>query len=344
MNALLELAERGLVPDALVRIGARRLIANRLRQERAGDAEDASKRYGELLEELRSSPVAMETEAANEQHYEVPDEFFRLVLGPRLKYSACYWPAGVRDLAEAENAMLELYAARAGINDGMRILDLGCGWGALTLWVAERYPNSTVVAVSNSASQKYVIEARARASGLANVRVLTADVNDLNLDARFDRVISVEMFEHVRNYSKLLGRIAGWLAPQGKLFVHIFCHRYLMYPFETDGDANWMGRHFFTGGLMPARDTLLHFADRLRIERRWELSGVHYQKTARAWLQNLDANRGAVFSALGAAEDSDAARRAMQRWRMFFIACEELFGWRAGNEWLIAHYLFGGNE
>ena len=340
MNALLDLAERGLVPDALVRIGARRLIGARLRKERADDAEQAARRYGERLDELRASPVAMETTAANAQHYEVPDSFFRLVLGPRLKYSACYWPPGVRTLADAETAMLELYARRAGLEDGMQILDLGCGWGAFTLWAAARFPNSTILAVSNSASQKSVIDARARELGLVNVRVRTADVNDLQLEERFDSVVSIEMFEHVRNYSTLLDRISGWLTPRGKLFVHIFCHCHLMYPFESDGDSNWMGRHFFTGGLMPARDTLLHFQDRLQIERCWELSGAHYRKTARAWLRNVDANRDAARKALNGNGDVHTARRQVQRWRMFFIACEELFGWRGGSEWLVAHYLF----
>lgn len=341
MNALLELAERGLLPDPLVRLGARRLIGARLRQEHRDDVERSSRRCRALLEELRKSPVALHTASANRQHYEVPDEFFRLVLGPRLKYSACYWPPGVRSLAEAEVAMLELYARRAGLMDGMRILDLGCGWGSFTLWAAARYPNASIVAVSNSHSQRRVIEARARDFGLDNIGVRTADVNELQLVERFDSVVSIEMFEHIRNYSTLLERIAGWLAPAGRLFVHIFCHRHLMYPFATEGDGNWLGRHFFTGGLMPARDTLLHFQDGLRIEGRWELSGQHYSKTARAWLKNLDKHPDAAIRALGGDADAAAARRAVQRWRMFFIACEELFGWRGGAEWHIAHYLFG---
>ena len=341
MTVLLDLAERGFVPDPLIRVGARRLVDARLRHEHSKDVERASKRYAAVLEELGESPVALQTDAANRQHYEVPDGFFRLVLGPRLKYSACYWPPGVRTLADAESAMLELYARRAGLEDGMRILDLGCGWGSFTLWAAARYPNASVLAVSNSSSQKALIENRARALGLDNVRVRTADVNELQLEERFDSVVSIEMFEHMRNYSTLLERIGGWLAPGGRLFVHIFCHRHLMYPFETEGDGNWLGRHFFTGGLMPARDTLLHFQDTLRIEWRRELSGDHYRKTARAWLANLDANRAAAMRVLGGDADAPAARRAVQRWRMFFIACEELFGRGGGSEWLIAHYRFG---
>ena len=341
MRALLDLAERGLLPDPLVRFGARRLIGARLRQEGRDDVERSSERCRALLDELRAGPVALRTADANRQHYEVPEAFFRLALGPRLKYSACYWPEGVRTLERAEEAMLDLCARRAGIQDGMRILDLGCGWGSFALWAAARYPESTVMAVSNSTSQRSAIEARAAALGLDNVRVLTADVNGLALEERFDRVVSIEMFEHVRNYRRLLDRIAGWLASDGKLFVHVFCHRHLMYPFEADGAGNWLGRHFFAGGLMPARDTLLHFQDALRIERRWELSGEHYRRTARAWLGNLDANREAAAKALGGDADAAAAGRAVQRWRMFFIACEELFGWRGGSEWLVAHYLFG---
>lgn len=342
MQGLLDLAERGLVPDPLLRIGVRRLIGARLRQEYSDDPERASRRFAALLDELRLAPVALETAAANRQHYEVPEAFFRLVLGPHLKYSACYWPPGVDSLADAETAMLELYARRAGLEDGMRILDLGCGWGSFTLWAAARFPHSSILAVSNSASQKTAIDARSRSLGLENVRVRTADVNDLQLDERFDSVVSIEMFEHVRNYSTLLERISVWLKPGGRLFVHIFCHRHLMYPFEAEGGGNWMGRHFFTGGLMPARDTLLHFQERLSIERRWELSGNHYRKTARAWLDNLDADRKAAALALGA--NGAEARRSVQRWRMFFIACEELFGWRGGSEWLVAHYRFSRRD
>ena len=267
--------------------------------------------------------------------------------------------------------MLALYAERAGLADGQSVLDLGCGWGALALWAAARYRRSRIMAISNSSSQKAYIDRRALALGLDNLQVRTADINqlaaqasgsrhptapaspeeppsamDFDLNRRFDRIVSVEMFEHVRNYPALLASIAQWLKPHGKLFVHIFGHRQLMYPFETQGSANWMGRHFFTGGLMPAQDTLLHFQDPVRIERRWLLSGRHYQKTARAWLRNLDANRKAVRAALEQAVAADGpltanSRIQAQRWRLFFMACEELFGWNKGNDWLVCHYLFG---
>jgi cyclopropane-fatty-acyl-phospholipid synthase len=339
MNSI-DLCERGLVPDALLRQGIRRLCAQRLRDEHAGNAEAAWARFRMLLDELRQSPVAIETEAANAQHYELPAGFFELCLGKRLKYSSCYYPQGNETLDEAEEAMLSLYGERAELQDGQRILELGCGWGSLTLWMAERFPQARITGVSNSGSQREHILAQAAARGLGNVEVLTCDVNRLALDQRFDRVVSIEMFEHMRNYQTLLERIAGWLEDDGKLFVHIFCHRELMYPFETEGDDNWMGRYFFTGGLMPAADTLLHFAQDLCIEQQWRLSGRHYEKTANHWLANQDRNRNAVMQVLKSAYGEAEAARWAQRWRMFWMACAELFGYRDGNEWLVAHYRF----
>ena len=340
--SLIELCERGLVPDPLTRYGIRRLCAQRLREEGAFDLEHADRRFRSLLGELRASPIAIETAAANEQHYEVPTRFFQLCLGKRLKYSSCYYPRGDETLDEAEQAMLVLYGERAELRDGQEILELGCGWGSLTLWMAEKYPNARITAVSNSHSQREHIESVCRARGFGNVRVITCDVNRLGLDAnRFDRVVSIEMFEHMRNYDALLGGIARWLKPDGKLFVHIFCHRSLMYPFLTEGDDNWMGRYFFTGGLMPSADTLLHFQQQLAIEQRWLLPGSHYQKTANHWLANQDANEHEVLQVLSAAYGEIEGRRWHQRWRMFWMACAELFGYDGGNEWLVAHYRFG---
>lgn len=338
--SLIDLCERGLVPDVLLRHGIRRLCRQRLREEFDDDADAASRRYRELIEALRESAIAIETAAANEQHYEVPTRFFELCLGSRLKYSSCFYPRGTETLDEAEDAMLELYAERADLRDGQHILELGCGWGSLTLWMARRYPAARITGVSNSRSQREHILGRCAALGIDNVEILTRDVNMLELpEARFDRVVSVEMFEHVRNYQRLLQRVAGWLKPDGLLFVHIFCHRHLMYPFETQGEDNWMGRYFFTGGLMPAADTLLHFQDALILEQRWLMSGRHYQATANHWLENQDKNHIEVESVLRPVYGEDT-RRWMQRWRMFWMACAELFGYRDGNEWQVAHYRF----
>jgi len=339
--SLIDLCERGLVPDALTRYGIRRLCAQRLREEHAGDAVAAWQRFRGLLDELRSSPLAIETEAANRQHYEVPARFFELCLGKRLKYSSCFYPTGNENLDQAEEAMLSLYGERAELADGMRILELGCGWGSLTLWMAERFPSAQILGVSNSASQRKHILGQCARRGLDNVEILTRDVNELELDdRRFDRVVSVEMFEHVRNYQGLFERIAGWLDPGGKLFCHIFCHRELMYPFETQGEDNWMGRHFFTGGLMPAADTFLHFQQHLVIEQQWRLSGTHYQRTANHWLENQDRHAPEVLKVLREVYGEAEAKLWAQRWRMFWMACAELFGYADGHEWLVGHYRF----
>ena len=337
---LLGLAERGLLPDAWVRLGIRRLCAQRLRQERWGGLEEQSARFARCLVELQSGPIALHTEAANAQHYELPPAFFELCLGPRLKYSACYYRRGDETLAGAEEAMLALCAQRAELRDGQDILELGCGWGSLTLWMAKRYPNARITAVSNSAGQRQQIEAQCLARGITNVAAITRDINDLTLPAgRYDRCVSVEMFEHLRNYDMLLHRIAGWLKPTGKLFVHIFAHRTLMYPFETAGSDNWLGRHFFTGGLMPSADALLHFQRDMRIEGRWLLDGTHYRNTANGWLERQDRHREAVLAVLRQAYGA-SAQLWFHRWRLFWMACAELFGHAGGQEWLVAHYRF----
>jgi cyclopropane-fatty-acyl-phospholipid synthase len=320
--------DSGLVPEPVLRAGIRAVCALRLRELRRGPGDDA------LVEELRRSDVAIATEAANAQHYEVPPAFFERVLGPHLKYSSCYWPDGVTELGEAEAAMLELTARRAGLADGQDVLDLGCGWGSLSLWAAARYPNSRFTAVSNSRTQRTWIEARAAERGLANLTVRTADVRALELPAAsFDRVVSVEMFEHMRNYRVLLARIARWLRPGGALFVHVFAHRSHAYPYEDRGASDWMAREFFTGGIMPSVALFDHFGDDLVIRDRWQLPGTHYARTAEAWHRNLVRHRDEVIALLG-------DRRSYQRWRVFFLACAELFGYARGTEWVVAHYRF----
>jgi cyclopropane-fatty-acyl-phospholipid synthase len=338
---LLGLAERGLLPDHLVRLGIRRLCRDRLRMESGGGPDEQAMRFGSLIEALRHSPVAIHTDAANAQHYELPAAFFELCLGKRLKYSSCYYPRGTESLEQAEEAMLALYDARAQLADGQDILELGCGWGSATLWMAERYPHSRITAVSNSRSQGAYIQARCQERGLRNVRIISDDVNSLALGPEeFDRCVSVEMFEHMRNYEVLLARIAGWLRPAGKLFVHIFAHQTLMYPFETAGEDNWLGRYFFTGGLMPATETLLWFQRDLTVEERWSASGEHYERTANDWLANQDRRRDKVMQVLGRAYGPELAPSWFQRWRMFWMACAELFGYDHGRQWLVAHYRF----
>jgi cyclopropane-fatty-acyl-phospholipid synthase len=280
------------------------------------------------------------TAAANRQHYEVPSAFFAAVLGPRLKYSAAWWPPGVASLDEAEARMLDLTLERAEIRDGQSILDLGCGWGAFTLHAAARHPAARILAVSNSRSQGAFVEAEARARGLDNVTIATADINAFAPQQRFDRIVSVEMLEHVRNHAALFRRIARWLHGDGRLFVHVFSHREFAYLFEERGPSDWMARHFFTGGMMPSDSWLTRCQDALVAEASWRLGGEHYQRTAEAWLRNLDARRGEVDDILGDVYGMDQVTRWRTRWRVFFMACAEMFGYDGGVEWGISHYRF----
>lgn len=335
MSAGIALAESGLLPDALVRAGIRALLAGRLRSEAAG----GERRQRDFLAGLGRGPVAPVPEKANEQHYELPPAFMKLALGPRMKYSSCLYERGDETLAEAEEAMLALTCARAELAEGQDILELGCGWGSLTLWMAERYRGSRVTAVSNSVPQREHVTALARERGLDNVRVITADMNAFEAPGAYDRVVSVEMFEHMRNYPELLRRVSRWLRPGGRLFVHVFCHKRWAYPFVDEGDDDWMARHFFSGGCMPSEDLLPRFQDHLRLERTWAVDGRHYERTSNHWLDSLDRRRDEALEALRPVHGRDAALW-LRRWRIFYMACAELFGYAAGTEWRVAHYLF----
>lgn len=344
MNVI-DLCERGWVPDALARLGMRQLMKERLSDEAGGDGEVRAQRYNRLLDELRASPIAIETGAANTQHYEVPAEFFHLHLGPRLKYSCALYPDGTETLAQAEELMFRLYAERAQLVDGQRVLDLGCGWGSLSLWLAEHYPNSRIVGLSNSHGQREFIQARAAERGLRNVTILTGNIIDFDfpvqgVDAGFDRVLSIEMFEHMKNYGLLLAKVARWMKPDARLFVHIFVHKLLAYHFQDDGESDWMSRYFFTGGTMPSENLLLNFQDDVKLLRQWWVSGTHYERTSNHWLAGMDAKRDEILKVFCRAYGERDAAIWFQRWRMFYMAVAELFGYARGNEWGVGHYLF----
>ncbi len=335
-----ELTEQGYLPDLMIRRGIRHLLRQRLREIRNDDAESAARTINAFIATMDAAPIALLPAKANEQHYELPPAFFSGVLGRQRKYSGCYWPDGVDSLDAAESAALEETCRRAGIADGQNILELGCGWGSLTLWIAHRYPRSRITAVSNSHSQRDHILAEAWVRGLRNIRVITCDMNDFDqAPARFDRVISVEMFEHMRNWGRLYRNIAGWLKPGGKFFKHIFVHRATPYLFEDGGPSDWMSRHFFSGGMMPSDDLPLHFQQDLAIEARWRWDGTHYEKTANAWLEKMDAAHDALWPVM-VATYGNGARQWWMRWRIFFMACAELFGYDDGRQWWVSHYLF----
>ncbi|MGI9542754.1 MAG: SAM-dependent methyltransferase [Cyclobacteriaceae bacterium] len=328
--------KRNLIPDLLIRLGIRRLCKQRLKQE---GQSYSLENYSALLDELKASPIAINTEAANEQHYEVPADFYKYVLGKHLKYSCGYWEESQQDLDQSEEDMLRLSFERADLQDSQDILELGCGWGSLTLFMADQFPQSRITAVSNSASQKSYIDQQAKDRGLNNVTVLTADMNDFDTKAQFDRVVSIEMFEHMRNYQRLLEKVGGFLKPDGRLFVHIFTHNKYSYKYEVKDSSDWMSKYFFTGGIMPGQDLLSKFSDHLSVVQTWEVDGTHYQRTAEAWLRKMDANQKRILALFNKVYGETQAMQWWVYWRIFFMACAELFGFKQGMEWQVTHYL-----
>ena len=340
ISKLIELAEKGLIPDFMIRAGIVRNCKNRLRNESSFSKQELDAKKQKWVEQMKESPIALVPEKANEQHYEVPPSFFEEALGSNLKYSSGYWPSSETTLDQSEVSMLELSCERAELKDGQNILELGCGWGSLTCFMASQYPNSQITAVSNSKDQKEHILKRCEDSGLANVNVITADMNEFSTDQSFDRVISIEMFEHMRNYKKLLSRISTFLDIKGKLFIHIFAHDHLVYPFENKGEADWMAREFFSGGMMPSHDLFEYFQDDLKVEKSWRESGTHYEKTSLAWLNKMDKNKSKIMGIFESTYGLEDAKKWFQRWRIFFMSCEKLFGYKNGTEWGVSHYRF----
>ncbi len=335
-----KLLEKNKVPDSLIRIGIRKLLKQRLQDENKGNTEAQQAHLMQLIDELKASPIAINTQEANEQHYEVPTQFYQYCLGKHLKYSSGYWKNGVTDIDTSEKDMLEITCERAELKDGQDVLELGCGWGSLSLFMAAKFPKSNFTVVSNSRTQKIYIDEQAKQRGINNLTVITININDFALEKTFDRVVSVEMFEHMRNYQKLMHKVATLLKSEGKLFVHIFTHKEYAYKFEVIDDTDWMSKYFFTGGIMPSDDLLLYFNEHLSIRKHWHVSGMHYSKTSEAWLQNMDKHKTEIMPLFEQTYGKENAIKWWVYWRIFYMACAELWAYNKGEEWIVSHYLF----
>lgn len=336
----IRLAHLNIFPDWFLRLAIRAGLRASLLASQAVSFEKEEARRQALIAKLKTSPIAIETDKPNVQHYEVPSDFFRLVLGKWLKYSCCYWPEGVRTLDEAEEAMLRLTCQCASIQDGMRVLDLGCGWGAFSLWAARAYPNARITAVSNSRTQKEHIDSRCQELGICNIETITADVSNIDMAGPFDRVVSIEMFEHMKNYEVLLERISALLADDGKLFVHIFSNTQRAHEFDASDPKSWMARTFFTAGLMPSDDLLPHFQRDLILEDHWRVGGLHYTRTLNAWFRRMRRQKKAILPILAATYGEKNKTRWWVNWKLFFLGCAETWRLRAGKEYIVSHYLF----
>lgn len=336
----LKLAEKGYLSDALIRKGIQRLCKSRLEEISEQDCEQAQSSLVQFVQAMAQAEIAPLPEKANAQHYEVPANFYQYCLGRNRKYSSCFWLPDTLTLDEAEQLALTQTCAHAQLQDGQHILELGCGWGSLTLWMASHYPQAQITGVSNSASQREYIMSQAKARGLSNIHIITADMNVFDTEQTYDRIVSVEMFEHMRNYQVLYGKVARWLKPGGLFFKHIFVHRYTPYAFDVKAEDDWMSQYFFSGGMMPSDDLPLYFQDDLKLVDKWRWDGTHYEKTANAWLQLMDKNHQALTPVLASIYGQADAEMWRQRWRIFFMACAELFGYNHGQTWWVSHYLF----
>ncbi len=332
--------EENKLPDFLIRFGIRRLLKVRLDDEDKGTLELQQNHLNEYIDSLKKSPVAVNTRDANEQHYEVPTEFYKYVLGKRMKYSGGLWNANVDSLDTSEEDMLALSVVRAEIKNGQSVLELGCGWGSMSLYIAEKFPKCKVIGVSNSKTQKEYIDAVAKERGLKNVKIITMDMNVFTIATKFDRIVSVEMLEHMKNYQALFKRISGFLKEDGKFFVHIFTHKTFAYPFEVIDESDWMAKYFFTGGMMPSHDLFLHFQDDISILKQWTVDGRHYGKTSEAWLKNMDSNREKILPIFEKTYGKENTTKWWVYWRVFFMSCAELWNFDEGQEWIVSHYLF----
>lgn len=328
---------RGLIPDSLLRRGVRNQGRQRLQMMKNTDLKQE---YLTFLKQASSGKIAVHTDDANNQHYEVDSEFFQYCLGKNLKYSSCYWNDDTSSLDEAEDIMLDLYCKRAKIEDGMTILDVGCGWGSLSLYLAQKYPKSKITGVSNSNSQRKFIEKLGYERNLHNLNIVTKDINSFDTNKKFDRIISIEMFEHTKNSKILMDSINKWLSPDGLFFMHVFAHKYNPYYFDTEQKNAWMAKYFFTGGMMPNHDLFRDLESDLNYQKSWMLSGTHYEKTSNAWLDKMDSNKTKILELFRRNNSNSVAKKKFYFWRLFFIACAEIFGYNGGSEWIISHHLF----
>ncbi|TGK41496.1 SAM-dependent methyltransferase [Leptospira andrefontaineae] len=340
MSLIYTLMEKNVFPDWLIRFRIRQLLHLRLRMEDKGSLEKNQEHLIQYVNSLKQSPIAIDTHAANEQHYEVPSSFFKLVMGKYMKYSSGYWTSPDIGIDESERTMLGLTCERAELENGMNVLDLGCGWGSLSLYVAEKYPKCKVTGVSNSKSQKKFIDSEAKKRGLKNLNILTADMNVFKTNLKFDRIISIEMLEHMKNYEVLFGKLASFLKPKGKFFVHIFTHKKFAYPFDIVDDTDWMAKYFFTGGQMPSHALFLYFQKDFQISNQWVVNGNNYALTSEAWLSNMYKNKEEVLQILGETYGKEQAVKWFVYWKTFFMACAELWKYNNGEEWIVSHYLF----